>query len=46
MRITVSSMQSNDLIKDIINEGEIISFKEILPSMNDIFINLVSSSNN
>lgn len=46
MRITVSSMQSNDLIKDIINEGEIISFKEILPSMNDIFINLISSSNN
>ncbi len=46
IRITVSSMQSNNLIRDIINEGEILSFKEILPSMNDIFINLVSSSNN
>ena len=40
-----SSIQSNDLIKELISEGEITSFKEILPSMNDIFINLVSSSN-
>ena len=40
-----NTMQSNDLIKDIISVGEIISYKEILPTMNDIFINLVSSSN-
>ena len=40
-----NAMQSNNLIKDIIGIGEIISYKEILPTMNDIFINLVSSSN-
>ena len=39
------TLRANDLIKEITNEGEIISFKEILPSMNDIFINLVSSVN-
>ncbi len=46
MHIMVSSTQANDLITDVIREGEIVSFKEVLPSMNDIFINLVSSSNN
>ena len=48
MRVIVqanASLQSNDLIKDIVKIGEITSFKEILPSMNEIFINLVSSSN-
>ena len=44
-RLTVSSTNPNELIRDIIEKGEIISFNEILPSMNDIFINLVSSSN-
>lgn len=45
MHITVESMHANELISDIIKMGEIVSFKEVLPSMNDIFINLVSSSN-
>jgi len=45
MHVTCTTMQANNLIKDMINEGEITSFKEILPSMNDIFINLVSSAN-
>ena len=44
-RLTVSSTNPNELIRDIIEKGDIISFNEILPSMNDIFINLVSSSN-
>ena len=46
LRITASSMNANELVSDIIRAGELTSFKEILPSMNDIFINLVSSSNN
>ena len=44
-RLTVSSTDPNELIRDIISKGELVSFNEILPSMNDIFINLVSSSN-
>ena len=41
----VNSTNPNDLIREIIEKGEIVSFNEILPSINDIFINLVSSSN-
>lgn len=44
--LTVSSTNPNELIRDIIDKGELVSFNEILPTMNDIFINLVSSSNN
>lgn len=43
--LKVSSENPNELIHDIIEKGELVSFNEILPSMNDIFINLVSSSN-
>ena len=42
---TVNSTNPNELIREIIEKGEIVSFNEILPSINDIFINLVSSSN-
>lgn len=42
IRITVQSENSNALIKNILNEGDLISYNEILPSMNDIFINLVT----
>ena len=45
-RITATSMNANELVNDLIREGELVSFNEILPTMNDIFINLVSSSNN
>ena len=44
--LTVNGTNPNELIRDIIDKGELVSFNEILPSMNDIFINLVSSSNN
>ena len=43
--LTVNTANPNELIQDIINKGELVSFNEILPSMNEIFINLVSSSN-
>lgn len=45
-QLTVNAMNPNELVRDIIEKGEIISLNEILPSMNDIFINLVSASNN
>lgn len=45
-RITATSMNANELVNDLMKEGELVSFNEILPTMNDIFINLVSSSNN
>ena len=45
-QLTVNATNPNELVRDIIEKGEIISLNEILPSMNDIFINLVSSSNN
>ncbi|MBR4838634.1 MAG: ATP-binding cassette domain-containing protein [Bacteroidales bacterium] len=44
-RFTANSTNPNELIRDIIDKGELVSFNEILPSMNEIFINLVSSSN-
>ena len=45
IRIILQSDKPNELIRALLDEGEIVSFNEILPSMNDIFINLVSSSN-
>ncbi len=38
----VNSDSSNDLIKKLTNVGKIISFQELLPSMNDIFIKNVT----
>jgi len=36
----------NELLSLIIPVAEVISFKEIIPSMNDIFINVVNEKNN
>lgn len=44
VHVTVKSANSNELIRGVLDEGELISYKEILPSMNDIFINLVTSN--
>jgi ABC-2 type transport system ATP-binding protein len=35
---------NNDLIKKLLTQAEILSYEEILPSMNDIFINTVSQN--
>jgi ABC-2 type transport system ATP-binding protein len=37
--------QSNDLIKILVNIAEIVSFREVIPSMNDVFIKVVESHN-
>ena len=35
----------NDLLQAVLNNAEILSFKEIIPSMNDIFISVVENKN-
>ena len=36
---------TNEMMKALLNDGNIISMNEIVPSMNDIFINVVGESN-
>jgi ABC-2 type transport system ATP-binding protein len=36
---------SNDLIKLLVNVADIVSFREVIPSMNDVFIKVVETSN-
>jgi ABC-2 type transport system ATP-binding protein len=45
MRLTLFSESPNDLIGQLLNIGQLVSFKEVLPSMNDIFIHEVQSQN-
>jgi len=44
-KITDSSVTTNQIISSLISIGNIISFNEILPRMNDIFINVVTEKN-
>jgi ABC-2 type transport system ATP-binding protein len=37
---------NNDLLQAIMPVAEILSFEEIIPSMNDVFIKAVNESNN
>ena len=36
---------NNELLKILMNQFEIVSFKEIIPSMNDVFIHVVEKNN-
>jgi len=36
---------NNDLLKLLMNQFEIVSFKEVIPSMNDVFIDVVEQNN-
>lgn len=40
-----NSMTSNTLVKELLEMGEINQFKEIIPSMNDVFLQAVKRSN-
>ena len=44
-RLTLFSESPNDLIAKLLEAGQLVSFKEVLPSMNDIFIHEVQSQN-
>jgi ABC-2 type transport system ATP-binding protein len=36
---------NNELLKILLNQFEIVSFKEVIPSMNDVFIHVVEKNN-
>jgi ABC-2 type transport system ATP-binding protein len=41
----LNGKSNNDLLKFLIPQIEIVSFKELIPSMNDVFIKVVETSN-
>ncbi|MFZ5431557.1 MAG: ABC transporter ATP-binding protein [Bacteroidota bacterium] len=41
----LNGTDSNDLIRLLVNAAEIVSFREVIPSMNDVFIKVVESYN-
>ena len=40
----LNNISTNDLLKTMLSSGNIISFREIIPSMNDIFIKVVEDA--
>jgi len=44
-KLTLFSESPNELISRLLEIGQLVSFKEVLPSMNDIFIQEVQSQN-
>lgn len=40
----LNNISTNDLLKTMLSSGNIISFREIIPSMNDIFIRVVEEA--
>ena len=45
MRLTTYSESPNELLSQLLRIGQLVSYKEMLPSMNDIFIQEVQSQN-
>ncbi len=41
----LNGSNSNDLIRILVNAAQIVSFREVIPSMNDVFIKVVESHN-
>lgn len=41
----LNSHTNNEILKILMNQFEIVSFKEIIPSMNDVFIHVVEENN-
>ena len=44
-KLTLFSESPNDLLNQLLQVGQLVSFKELLPSMNEIFIQEVQSQN-
>ena len=44
-KLTLFSESPNELINQLLQVGQLVSYKEVLPSMNDIFIHEVQSQN-
>jgi hypothetical protein len=45
MKLTTYSESPNELLGQLLQIGELVAYKEVLPSMNDIFIQEVQSQN-
>ena len=45
MKLTTYSESPNELLTQLMQIGQLVSYKEVLPSMNDIFIQEVQSKN-
>ena len=45
MKLTTFSESPNELLSQLLQIGQLVSYKEVLPSMNDIFIQEVQSQN-
>ena len=45
VKLTTFSESPNELLKQLLQIGQLVSYKEMLPSMNDIFIQEVQSKN-
>ena len=45
MKLTTYSKSPNELLSQLLQIGQLVSYKEVLPSMNDIFIQEVQSQN-
>ena len=45
MKLTTYSESPNELLSQLLQIGQLVSYKELLPSMNDIFIKEVQSQN-
>ena len=45
LRLTTYSESPNELLGQLMTIGHLVSYKEVLPSMNDIFIQEVQSQN-
>ena len=41
----MNGSSNNDLLKILMNQLEIVSFREVIPSMNDVFIHVVEKNN-
>ena len=44
-KLTLFSESPNELLGQLLQIGQLVSFKEVLPSMNDIFIREVQTQN-
>ena len=44
-KLTLFSESPNELLNQLLQVGQLVSFKEVLPSMNDIFIRTIQEQN-
>ncbi len=45
LRVRVGDTSSNELLRQLIGQADVLSFQEVLPSMSDIFIEAVTANN-